>query len=65
MYMQNGLILGVYRILGIATALIGLSGVLNDTDEEASRNSALDPSRSINIYAFLLPVAAFVYDFSV
>lgn len=64
MYMHNGMILGVYRILGIATCLISLSGVLNDTEDESSRNASLDPSRSINVYSILLPISAFIYDLS-
>ena len=65
MYMHNGMVLGIYRILGIATVLISMSGVLNETDDQSSRNATLDPSRAINIYSLLLPIAVFSYDLTV
>lgn len=63
MFMKNGMVLGIYRILGVASVLISISGVLNDEKNKTKVN--IDPVRSINVYSILLPFAVVAYDFTV
>lgn len=63
MYMKNGMVLGIYRILGVASVLISISGVLNDDKNKTKAN--MDPTRSINVYSILLPLAVVAYDFTI
>jgi hypothetical protein len=62
-YMKNGMVLGIYRILGVASVLISISGVLNSDKHKTKVN--IDPVRSINVYSILLPISVVAYDFTV
>ena len=52
------MILGMYRILGIASVLIGMQGAMQDYNDYENF-SAL---RSVNMYSFLLPIFSLLYD---
>jgi hypothetical protein len=56
--MRSGMILGMYRILGIASVLIGMSATMQEYEDH--ENYA--PLRGVNMYSFLLPIASILYD---
>lgn len=64
MYMYNGLVLGVYRILGVVTFLVGMTGALGQSDESKEKVD-LDPTLAINYYSLFLPFGVILYDLTV
>lgn len=62
-YMQNGMVLGIYRILGLASVLISMTGVLNKDDFK--RRAQLNPLMALNVYSVLFPIATVFYDWTV
>lgn len=63
LHMQNGFVLGIYRIFGLASAIFSLSGILND--EKQKIRTEVSPIRALNIYSICLPIVAVLYDFTV
>ena len=57
-HMRSGMILGMYRILGIASVLIGMSATMQEHEDH--ENYA--PLRGVNMYSFLLPIFSILYD---
>ena len=64
MYMYNGLVLGIYRILGVVTFLVGMTGALGQSDENKEKVD-LDPMLAINYYSLFLPFGVILYDLTV
>lgn len=56
--MRSGMVLGMYRILGIASVLIGMQGAMQDYDDYENFVAL----RSVNMYSFLLPIFSLLYD---
>jgi hypothetical protein len=64
-YFESGLVLGLYRILGVIAFLISLVACFTDNEEAKARANydyIYDPTRAINMYSLVLPLVAFAYD---
>jgi len=57
-YKISGMILGMYRICGVATFLIGMIASIQDKDDYKNYS----PLKAINIYSVFLPLFVMAYD---
>jgi hypothetical protein len=56
--MKSGMILGCYRIMGVAALLIGITSLMQDSSDYENYN----PFKPINIYSIGLPIFSLLYD---
>ena len=56
--MTSGMILGMYRILGIAAVLIGMNASMQDYSDHEMYIAL----RGVNMYSIFLPIFSVLYD---
>jgi hypothetical protein len=57
-HMKLGMILGMYRILGVAAVLIGMTASMQDYHDYENYIAL----RAVNMYSFFLPIFSILYD---